>query len=140
LFVLGDRVRLEQCIGNVLSNAVKFSEPHGAIRVRLFAEDEAAVIEVRDFGIGIDAEFVPSMFELFAQSARALDRPEGGLGIGLSVCKQLIEMHGGSVTGFSAGPGCGSTFTLRVPLHRAPEQAMLPNVPEVELVRRVLIV
>lgn len=140
LFVHADRVRLEQCIGNLLSNAVKFSEPHGAIRVRLFAEDGNAVIEVRDFGIGIEPELVSSMFELFAQGARALDRAEGGLGIGLSVCKQLIEMHGGSVTGFSAGLGCGATFTLRIPLHREPEQARLPNMPEAEAARRVLIV
>jgi len=116
LLLEGDRVRIAQCVSNLLSNAAKYTEPGGDIALRTFAADGNAVIEVSDNGCGIAPDFLPHVFELFAQGARALDRSAGGLGIGLSVCKQLIERHGGSITAHSAGPGCGSTFTLRLPL------------------------
>ncbi|HVF17522.1 MAG TPA: PAS domain S-box protein, partial [Steroidobacteraceae bacterium] len=115
LYVSVDKVRIEQCITNLLSNAVKYTDPAGDIRVRAFAEAHEVVIEVSDSGVGIAPEFVPRVFDLFAQSERSLDRSQGGLGIGLSICKQLIEMHGGSVHCTSAGLGHGSTFTLRLP-------------------------
>jgi signal transduction histidine kinase/DNA-binding response OmpR family regulator len=140
LYVHADRVRLEQCIGNVLSNAVKYTDAGGEVRVALFIEDANAVVEVQDSGIGIAAKFLPHVFDLFAQGERALDRPEGGLGVGLSVCKQLIEMHGGSVAGTSDGIGCGATFRLRLPLQEKPFELKMPDAPGVESSRRVLIV
>jgi PAS domain S-box-containing protein len=115
LFISADKVRIEQCIANLLSNAAKYTDPGGDIRVCAHAEAGEVLIEVSDTGVGIAQEFVPRVFDLFAQSQRSLDRSQGGLGIGLSICKQLAEMHGGSVQCFSGGLGQGSTFTLRLP-------------------------
>jgi signal transduction histidine kinase/response regulator of citrate/malate metabolism len=116
LRVEGDQARLVQCIVNVLSNAVKYTDPGGEIRIRIRAENGCAVIEVTDSGVGIAPELLPRMFDLFVQGTRSLDRAQGGLGIGLSVVKRLIEMHGGSVAAHSPGPGQGSTIELRLPL------------------------
>jgi PAS domain S-box-containing protein len=140
LYVHADKVRLEQCITNLLTNAVKYTNPGGQIQVRLFAENDYAAIEVTDTGVGIAAEFLPRVFDLFAQSERALDRADGGLGIGLSVCKQLIEMHGGGVSGTSNGIGQGATFTMRLPLHIAPVDANNPAVAAGAAPRRILVV
>ncbi len=136
-----DRVRLTQCITNLLNNATKYSEPGSKIRVRTYARNDKAVIEVRDEGRGISPEVLPKIFELFAQDQRSLDRKSGGLGIGLSVCKKLIEMHGGTVSAQSDGIGKGSTFTLtlpRVPTGTGGEQLDSPK-PGASS-RRVLIV
>ena len=128
-----DQARIAQCIANLLGNAAKYTEPGGEIRVRQYAADGYAALEVSDTGIGIAPKFLPHMFELFAQSERGLDRAQGGLGIGLSVCKRLIEMHGGAVTAHSAGLGAGATFTIRLPLaaaalaHAAPMHAHAPS-------------
>lgn len=116
LWVDADRVRLAQCISNLLTNAAKYTEPGGEIQVRTFVEDHSAVVAITDDGIGMPVELIPRMFELFVQGERALDRSQGGLGIGLAVCRMLIEMQGGTVTGSSPGIGHGSTFTLRLPL------------------------
>ncbi|MBM0107862.1 response regulator [Steroidobacter sp. S1-65] len=116
LWVDADKVRLAQCIANLLTNAAKYTEPGGEIRLRGFAEDGAAVVEISDTGIGMPAELIPRMFELFVQGERSLDRSLGGLGIGLAVCRMLMEMQGGSVSGTSPGVDRGSTFTLRMPL------------------------
>jgi CheY-like chemotaxis protein/two-component sensor histidine kinase len=140
LYVQADKVRLEQCITNLLTNAVKYTNPGGEIRVRLFAENDHAVIEVTDTGVGIAAEFLPHVFDLFAQSERALDRADGGLGIGLSVCKQLIEMHGGAVSGASKGIGQGATFTMRLPLQVEPMHANKPDIVAGVAPQRILIV
>jgi CheY-like chemotaxis protein len=115
-YVHADRIRLAQCLTNLLSNAAKYTAPGGDIRVRSFTDNRDVVIEVTDTGAGIDAAFLPHVFGLFAQGERGLDRSQGGLGVGLSVCKQLIEMHGGTVRARSAGVGHGSTFALRLPL------------------------
>ena len=127
LRVEGDRVRLTQSITNLLNNAAKYSEPGTAIQVRTFARDGMAAIEVRDEGRGIAPEVLPKIFELFAQGHRPLDRKSGGLGIGLSVCKQLIEMHGGTVSAHSEGVGKGATFTLMLPLVSATPRAVEPG-------------
>jgi PAS domain S-box-containing protein len=140
LYVQADKVRLEQCITNLLTNAVKYTNPGGEIRVHLFAENDHAVIEVTDTGVGIAAEFLPHVFDLFAQSERALDRADGGLGIGLSVCKQLIEMHGGAVSGASKGIGQGATFTMRLPLQVEPMHANKPDIIAGVAPQRILIV
>jgi signal transduction histidine kinase len=116
LWVDADKVRLAQCIANLLTNAAKYTEPGGEIHVRTIAEDHSAVVAITDTGIGMPVELIPRMFELFVQGERALDRSQGGLGIGLAVCRMLIELQGGTVTGSSPGIGQGSTFTLRMPL------------------------
>lgn len=120
LFVDGDSARLVQCVGNILANAAKYTEPNGDIHVTARAEASQVVIEVTDSGTGIGPELLPHVFDLFVQSRRTLDRSEGGLGIGLAVVKRLIEMHGGQVHALSKGEGLGSTFAIRLPLISAP--------------------
>jgi CheY-like chemotaxis protein len=116
LWVDADKVRLAQCIANLLTNAAKYTEAGGEIHLRTIVEDHTAVVAITDNGIGMPVELIPGMFELFVQGERALDRAQGGLGIGLAVCRMLIEMQGGTVAGSSPGIGQGSTFTLRMPL------------------------
>jgi signal transduction histidine kinase/ActR/RegA family two-component response regulator len=116
LHVNGDSARLVQCVANLLTNAAKYTDPSGEVRVELRSEQSSAVITVTDNGVGIAKELLPRIFELFVQSDRSLDRSEGGLGIGLSVVQRLVEMHDGKVTAASAGPGLGSTFEIRLPL------------------------
>jgi PAS domain S-box-containing protein len=128
IFVHADKVRLTQCIVNLLTNAAKFTPENGDIRVNTCVENGRAIIEVTDTGVGIAADLLPGLFDLFVQGPRSLDRSEGGLGIGLSVCKQLIEMQGGHVSGASDGVGHGATFTIHLPLARdeaAPREAVL---------------
>jgi len=99
-----------------LTNAAKFTPSGGDISVTSRIEDGQAIIEVRDSGVGIAPDLLPRLFDLFVQGQRSLDRSEGGLGIGLSVCKQLIEMHGGHVVAASDGVGHGATFTIYLPI------------------------
>jgi PAS domain S-box-containing protein len=140
IFVNADKVRLTQCIANLLTNAAKFTPAHGDIRVNTRVAEGQAIIEVADTGEGIAADLLPKIFELFVQGQRSLDRSEGGLGIGLSVCKQLIEMHGGHVTGSSDGVGHGSTFSIHLPL-AIDEQDSRGNTSEaINAKRRILIV
>ncbi len=120
LYVNGDSARLVQCVANVLTNAAKYTDPNGEIRLEVFERPPAVVIAVCDNGMGIPPELLPRIFDLFVQNDRSLDRSEGGLGVGLSVVKSLIEMHDGEVAVYSAGPGQGSRFELRLPLIDAP--------------------
>jgi signal transduction histidine kinase len=120
LHVNGDNARLVQCVSNILTNAAKYTDPSGEIRVRSYAEGTSAVVEISDNGIGIPAELLPRIFELFVQGDRTLDRSQGGLGIGLSVVRRLVEMHGGQVIVRSAGMGQGSSFAIRLPLIERP--------------------
>ena len=120
LHVHGDVSRLVQCVVNLLTNAAKYTEPGGRIHISTRGQDQSAVIEVSDNGMGISPELLPKVFDLFVQSDRTLDRSQGGLGIGLSVVQRLIEMHGGEVVARSDGPERGSTFTILLPLARAP--------------------
>jgi PAS domain S-box-containing protein len=115
LYVNADRIRLAQCLANLLANAAKYTESGGEIQVHSWTDGADAVIEVTDTGAGISPTFLPHIFDLFAQGERTLDRSLGGLGVGLSVCKQLIEMQGGSVSARSDGLGHGATFVLRLP-------------------------
>ncbi|MDR7269982.1 PAS domain S-box-containing protein [Pelomonas saccharophila] len=140
LTVRGDAARLQQCLVNLLSNAAKYTDPGGEIRLELAREGDEAVMRVQDSGVGIAADMLPAVFDLFVQSARTLDRAEGGLGIGLSVVRRLVEMHGGRVAARSAGVGQGATFEMRLPLLlqppvAAPLPADLPETP-----RRVLLI
>jgi two-component system, sensor histidine kinase len=140
LFVDGDSARLVQCIANLLTNAAKYTDPSGEIRVELRSEQSRAVIVVTDNGVGMSKELLPRIFELFVQSERSLDRSEGGLGIGLSVVQRLVEMHGGQVAAASAGPGRGSTFQISLPTIAAPKQGRnQPSRPAMEP-KRVLVV
>ena len=121
-----DPVRLVQVLTNLLHNAAKYSEPGGRITLTLAREAGEAVVRVADTGMGIPAEALPHLFEPFMQVARTLDRAQGGLGLGLTLVKQLVEMHGGRVEASSEGVGRGSVFTVRLPL--LPEERV-PVVP-----------
>jgi signal transduction histidine kinase/CheY-like chemotaxis protein len=114
--VKADPVRLTQAIVNLLANAVKYTRRGGEISVVALAEGSEAVVRVRDSGIGISPEMLPRVFDLFAQEKGALDRAQGGLGIGLTVVKTLVELHGGRVSAHSEGRTRGSEFVIRLPL------------------------
>jgi PAS domain S-box-containing protein len=111
----GDGARLEQVVTNLVTNALKYTPEGGAVGVVVEPDGADAVLRVRDTGIGIAPEFLPRIFGLFVQSERGLYRRDGGLGVGLSIVRQLVEAHGGRVSAESAGPGCGAEFTVRLP-------------------------
>ena len=115
IYLEGDSTRLAQIVGNLLSNACKFTDRGGSIRLSVEREAGQAVIRVRDTGIGIGAEQLPRIFELFVQADTSLERPMGGLGIGLTLVKNLVELHGGGIEVKSAGVGHGSEFVVRLP-------------------------
>jgi PAS domain S-box-containing protein len=116
LYVLGDLTRLAQIFSNLLNNAAKYTPPGGRITLTARREEREAVIEIRDSGVGIAAEALPDIFEMFAQANRARGLAHGGLGIGLALVHGLTEMHGGTVHAQSEGVGLGSTFTVRLPV------------------------
>jgi PAS domain S-box-containing protein len=138
-YVSGDRTRLVQSVTNVLQNAVKFTPEGGEIVVAVRDAGPDVAVSVRDNGVGIPAELVGHVFDLFVQSERTPDRSQGGLGIGLSVVKRLVEMHGGAVRVASAGEGRGTTVTLSFPRSEAPA-AIEAQVEAASGARRVLIV
>ncbi len=111
-----DPIRLRQVISNLLHNAAKFTPAEGRIEILVNVEGDAVAIRVRDSGIGITPELLPRVFDLFTQAEGTLDRKNGGLGIGLTLVKQLVEMHGGRVQARSSGPGKGSEFEIRLPV------------------------
>jgi CheY-like chemotaxis protein/anti-sigma regulatory factor (Ser/Thr protein kinase) len=111
----GDPARLIQVVSNLLDNAIKYSEEDGQVRLTARAEAQEVVIVVRDEGVGMDAELLPHVFDLFIQADRSLERRQGGLGIGLTLVRRLVEMHGGRVEVASDGAGRGSEFTIRLP-------------------------
>jgi signal transduction histidine kinase len=111
----GDRTRIEQIVGNVLTNALKYTPAGGAVEVSVCRDRVEAVFRVRDTGIGISRAMLPRIFDLFTQGETGLDRARGGLGIGLTLVRRLIELQGGTVTAESEGDGRGSTFTVRLP-------------------------
>jgi signal transduction histidine kinase len=116
LEVEGDLTRLTQVLGNLLNNAAKYTDPGGSIRLTARRASTDVEIRVRDNGIGIPPELLPRLFQLFTQVDGAAHRAQGGLGIGLALVRQLVQMHGGSVTAYSQGPGQGSEFLIRLPL------------------------
>jgi len=113
--VLGDAHRLHQSVANIVANAVKFTPNGGSIEVRCQHESGDVVVTVRDSGEGIPAEFVPHLFDRFSQAGGSRVRSVSGLGLGLSIARQIIELHGGTIRAQSDGPGLGATFTLRLP-------------------------
>jgi signal transduction histidine kinase len=140
LYVNGDLTRLVQCVVNILTNAAKYTDTGGKIRVETRLEGSDAVITVADSGAGISPELLPRVFDLFAQGERTLDRSLGGLGIGLSVAKRLIEMHGGRVTAASPGLGLGATFEIRLPRLERPSEVSGRGESIKAASRRILIV
>jgi signal transduction histidine kinase len=124
-----DDARLAQVVANLLTNAAKYTEPGGEISIAATVEDGEVVIRVRDNGRGIAGEMLSRIFELFVQGQRSPDRAEGGLGLGLALVRSLVELHGGSVSAHSDGPGCGSEFVVRLP--EAPVESAAPDVAAV---------
>lgn len=129
-WIEGDRVRLAQVVSNLLNNAAKYTEKGGKISLSVASESTEAVIRIRDNGIGIAAEILPHVFDLFTQADRSLAHAQGGLGIGLTLVRNLVEMHGGTVAAASAGIGQGSEFTVRLP--RLPLPLPRPESPPAE--------
>jgi len=143
LQVDGDPVRLSQVVLNLLNNAAKYTPEEGKIRLAVEKIGGQVLIRVMDTGIGIPADLLPRVFDLFTQGDRSLDRSEGGLGIGLTLVRRLVEMHGGSVEAYSEGPGLGSEFLVRLPLLTVPQE--LPGgetaeLPQQKGPRRVLLI
>lgn len=120
VLVEADTTRLVQIIGNLLQNAAKYTSPGGRIELTMASERDEGVVTVRDTGLGIEPEMLPRVFDLFAQAPGARSRALGGLGIGLSLVRRLVELHGGRVEAHSQGLGCGSEFIVRLPLARGP--------------------
>jgi two-component system CheB/CheR fusion protein len=118
LLVDGDRLRLQQIAWNLLNNAVKFTPAGGSIEISLNSENDYAVLVVSDTGQGIDGSFLPHVFEMFRQADGSNRRVHGGLGIGLALVRQLVELHGGAISADSQGTNKGSQFTVRLPLLR----------------------
>jgi two-component system CheB/CheR fusion protein len=125
----GDPTRLSQCVGNLLGNAIKFTERGGRITVRLDLEPSggAALVQVRDTGIGMDPETLARAFDPFAQGQHGLNRSHGGLGLGLSLVRAMVQLHGGTVEARSDGQRRGTTFTIRLPLPGSPHPARPPQ-------------
>ncbi|MFL5329494.1 MAG: ATP-binding protein [Gemmataceae bacterium] len=141
-----DQIRLTQVLDNLLTNACKYTEPGGQIWLTAERVGDEAIIRVQDNGLGIPADMLPRVFEMFAQVGHSIDRAQGGLGIGLTLVRRLVKMHGGSVEALSEGPGQGSEFVIRLPagkdegtvaVHEMDGQATAPSTPPS---RRVLVV
>ena len=144
LYVEGDLSRLTQVISNLLNNAAKYTEPGGTVTLTTSVHGTQVCIEVTDTGMGISADVLPYVFDLFTQSGRALDRSHGGLGVGLTLVRRLVELHGGRVEAHSPGPAKGSRFRVWLPLMQtaAPEHRALAAEGQASAVkaRRILVV
>jgi signal transduction histidine kinase len=117
----GDPTRLAQVLSNLLNNAAKYTPPEGEIALRVTIDDNGAVVTITDNGIGIPADMLASIFDMFTQVDTALDRETAGLGVGLTLARRLVELHGGTIEASSQGKGCGSTFTVRLPAVYEPD-------------------
>ena len=144
LVVRGDATRLTQVVMNVLSNAAKYTEPRGRIRVTARPDEGHVELRVKDTGMGISAEMLQRVFDMFTQERQALDRAHGGLGLGLTIVKSLVEVHGGSIQAFSDGVGKGSEFVMRLPMAAAlssqHDQAQATSAAADRTGRRILVV
>jgi PAS domain S-box-containing protein len=129
LAVVGDLTRLAQVVSNLLNNAAKYTPEGGHIRLLVAREGEQAVIRVRDDGMGIAPAMLPRIFDMFTQADKTLNRAQGGLGIGLTLVRRLVEMHGGQVEAHSEGAGRGSEFVIRLPLAPKTEEGKSMNEP-----------
>jgi CheY-like chemotaxis protein len=126
LYIIGDNIRIAQVFANLLSNASKYSLEEGAIEIETEQLGDEVRIVVRDRGIGITADMLPHIFDLFVQSETSLERSEGGLGIGLPLARTLVELQGGRIEAFSAGSNQGSEFTVWLPLAQTPPATVAP--------------
>ncbi len=142
-WVLGDATRLEQVMSNLLNNARKYSDEGGRVRVETSVSASSVTIRVEDDGAGMDAELCERAFEAFSQADETLARSQGGMGIGLALVRSVVDLHGGSVTAQSDGPGCGSTFTVVLPrlqesgLERA---SPAPTAPQSSAAKSILVI
>ena len=140
VIVNADPTRLAQIVSNMLDNAVKFTPSGGSVDIDVLRDGPEAVLRVSDTGVGIDPATLPRVFDLFAQADQPIDRTVGGLGIGLTLTRRLVEMHGGTITAASDGRGRGAAFTVRLPVETASMPVPLPVVRNPERSRRVLII
>ena len=140
VYVRGDLTRLVQSVANIVGNAAKYTPKAGTLALRLVCSDGRMTLEVRDNGSGMPPDLVPNVFDLFTQGARTLARSQGGLGLGLTLVKRLVDLHDGDVTAHSDGVGCGSTFTLCLPCVSARADIDADDAPpsEVDPVRAAL--
>jgi PAS domain S-box-containing protein len=141
IVVYGDAIRLTQVFCNLLNNAAKFMEPNGQIFLSAEIDGSAIVVRIRDYGEGLTPELIPSIFDLFVQGHVEVDRSQTGLGIGLTLVKTLVDMHGGKVSVTSEGPGKGSEFAVHLPIANAAqvETAALVQVPT-RIQKKILVV
>ena len=142
VWVNADPDRLSQVIDNLLTNAIKYTPARGLIRVQTLVEGDQAVLRVQDSGIGIASDLLPRVFDLFTQGQRSLDRAQGGLGIGLTLVRRLVELHGGRVAAVSDGPSKGSTFIVRLPRAepRRTDQSPPATIAPTPSAKRILII
>ncbi|MEN3944244.1 ATP-binding protein [Prosthecobacter sp. SYSU 5D2] len=143
LWLMADPTRIEQIILNLLTNAAKYTPKGGKVRMEASRQGQEIVVTVKDNGMGIEPKRLPEMFQLFTQGERSIARSEGGLGIGLTIVEKLTEMHDGKVEAFSAGPGQGSLFTVRLPaaaVQIPAPQDKSPQVSDPTKALRVLVV
>ena len=142
VWVNADPDRLSQVIDNLLTNAIKYTPARGLIRVQTLVEGDQAVLRVQDSGIGIASDLLPRVFDLFTQGQRSLDRAQGGLGIGLTLVRRLVELHGGRVAAASDGPSKGSTFIVRLPRAepRRTDQSPPATIAPTPSAKRILII
>ena len=142
VWVSADRARVEQVFSNLLDNALKYTPSGGEIRISLRAEGANAILEISDTGLGMPPELIGRVFDLFVQGERSLARELGGLGIGLTMVKRLVELHGGTVQAKSDGPNHGATFTVELPAIERPAALTVVKTPAITtaMPRRVLII
>jgi CheY-like chemotaxis protein/anti-sigma regulatory factor (Ser/Thr protein kinase) len=130
VWVHADATRVDQIVSNLVTNALKYTPPGGSVRIATRQEGPWAWLTVTDSGIGLEPELLPRVFDLFVQGERALDRSQGGLGIGLTLVRRLTELHGGTAEVSSEGTGKGCTFTVRLPAIEAPAQSPASSADE----------
>lgn len=138
IWLQADHVRIEQVLVNLLNNAAKYTDPGGYIEIRVERDVDVVTIRVRDTGQGMSQEMLQHAFELFMQGDRTLDRTQGGLGIGLTLARRLVEMHGGTLRATSDGPGRGSEFVIELPLSHEPAKRVEPAATEPGSLSRAL--
>ena len=131
IMVSGDGIRLRQVISNLLDNAIRYTSARGSIRLELTSDATRALLRIRDTGVGIPADRLTAIFEPFVQHPQGLARTDGGLGLGLSLVKRIVELHGGSVHAESRGAGAGAEFIVRIPLAATPGRLLPPPDPAV---------
>jgi CheY-like chemotaxis protein len=143
VWIDADETRIEQIVTNLIGNALKFTPSGGAITISAWSDSQDAFLAVKDSGVGITVDLLPTIFDLFVQGERSLDRSQGGLGVGLTLVRRLAELHGGSVHAASDGAGMGSTFTVQLPAISAPNATArepISVIPAERKHRRVLVV